>query len=702
MPDFDPKTSPTKAPLRRLMAASLGLAAVFAPMGMNAQQATSPSISLFGTPGFIDNPSGELLPDGQIALTFGGLGGVLRSTATFQIAPRLIGSFRYAAHGPGLWDYINYDRSFDFAYQVLSESARLPSLTFGMRDFAGTGRYSSEYFVATKHLTPALTVSGGLAWGRLGGDTRAKLIGGDAIHTYKNWFTGSLGFFGGARWQVNDRLAVVGEYSNDTYALETTDYGFDRRSPWNFGATYQLHDWNLGLYYAYGSEIGFRATYQLNPMTPRIMGGRDNAPPLVAHRDGVVDSWGLSWTSDQAQLDSTRTRLTDALEQQGMVLEGVTLEGTRATIWVRNRRFGANTQAVGRAARVMTQVLPASVEVLTVVPVVNGVETTAVTVKRTDMETLEWAANGSHDMRGRAVFEDGIAFTLPPQDRVPGVYPDFSYKFSPYFSPSLFDPDAPIRADFGVQLEASYTPRPGLIFSGQIRQPLVGNLNTNTRVSDSVLPHVRSDAAEYDRQTGLELSHLTAEYFFRPRANVYGRVTVGYLERMYGGISAEVLWAPDARKFALGAELNYVAQRDFDVGLGFQDYRVATGHVSAYYRLNDRYQAQIDAGRYLAGDWGATFRVERRFQNDWRVGVFATLTDVPFDTFGEGAFDKGIYFNVPHSWLTGDPSRKGYSNTIHVISRDGGARLDVRNRLYDTVSGFEEPHLSDRWGRFWR
>lgn len=83
-----------------------------------------------------------------------------------------------------------------------------------------------------------------------------------------------------------------------------------------------------------------------------------------------------------------------------------------------------------------------------------------------------------------------------------------------------------------------------------------------------------------------------------------------------------------------------------------------------------------------------------------------TLTDVPFDDFGEGgAFDRGgIYFTLPHAWLTGDPSRDGYSTTLKMITRDGGARLDVRNRLYDVVGGdFNDPYLSDRWGgRFWR
>ena len=46
-----------------------------------------------------------------------------------------------------------------------------------------------------------------------------------------------------------------------------------------------------------------------------------------------------------------------------------------------------------------------------------------------------------------------------------------------------------------------------------------------------------------------------------------------------------------------------------------------------------------------------------------QFGVFATFTDVSREEFGEGSFDKGIFFNIPiykilrHTWrpLTKDP-----------------------------------------------
>ena len=171
---------------------------------------------------------------------------------------------------------------------------------------------------------------------------------------------------------------------------------------------------------------------------------------------------------------------------------------------------------------------------------------------------------------------------------------------------------------------------------------------------------------------------------------------------MHGGLSAELLWKPVLGPLALGLEINHTQQRDFDLGLGFQDYEVTTGHASLYYDFGNGYLGQLDAGRYLAGDYGATFGLDREFDNGFRVGAFFTLTDVSFEDFGEGSFDKGIRITVPIDWLSGESARGGYSTTIRPVTRDGGARLNVRNRLYEMTRGNHDPELRDRWGRFWR
>ena len=140
----------------------------------------------------------------------------------------------------------------------------------------------------------------------------------------------------------------------------------------------------------------------------------------------------------------------------------------------------------------------------------------------------------------------------------------------------------------------------------------------------------------------------------------------------------------------------------FDGGFEFRDYETVTGHASAYYEFNNGFVGRIDAGRYLAEDWGATVALDREFANGWRIGAFATFTDVSAEDFGEGSFDKGIRVTIPTSSRKLKASTGATNINIRSLTRDGGARVNVKNRLYDNVRRGHKPELQESWGRFWR
>lgn len=695
------------------------LALAWGALAATAQE--RPTLSFYGVPGLVDMPSAQAIPDGDLSLTVGWFGNALRNSIAFQFAPRITGVFRYSRLGDanlgGYEDY--YDRSFDFRFQLLNEGRRRPAVALGLQDFGGTGLYAAEYLTATKTFGSRVRGTLGIGWGRLGSfggfdnplgaiddrfETRSSnpTLGGTL--DFGNWFRGDAAVFGGVEWQATDKLTLAVEYSSDAYDLEQRQGVITHRSPFNFGVNYRLRDGvDLGAYYLYGSEIGARLSFTLNPKSPPSPGGLEGAPPPVHPRPAAGSlGWSRDWVSSEARVTTIREDARKGLDALGLELVALRMTGTAATIHLRNPRYDAEAQAIGRAARALTRVMPPSVETFTIIPVRNGTPMSSITLRRSDLEQLETALDGAAEILDRAKIVDAAGRAIAASERLAGAYPKFEYGLGPYLSPSYFDPDNPVRADFGAQLSAAFSPEPGLVFAGQLRQPIFGNLDQSNRASNSVLPHVRTDVVQYEKQSELELSYLTAEYFFRPGRNLYGRVTAGYLEKMYGGVSGELLWKPVSGPLALGVEVNYVRKRDFDQGFGFQDYGVATGHASAYYEFADGYLARVDAGRYLAGDWGATFSLDREFDNGFRVGAFFTLTDVPFSKFGEGSFDKGIHLTIPLSWLSGEPTRRAFSTTIRPVTRDGGARLNVRNRLYETVRGNHVPDLQDRWGKFWR
>ncbi|WP_277620960.1 YjbH domain-containing protein [Pseudophaeobacter leonis] len=177
--------------------------------------------------------------------------------------------------------------------------------------------------------------------------------------------------------------------------------------------------------------------------------------------------------------------------------------------------------------------------------------------------------------------------------------------------------------------------------------------------------------------------------------------TFGLFETMFGGISGEVLWKPVNSPLALGVEANYVIQRDYDQRFSFLDYKTFTGHASLSSELGNNYLLRLDAGRYLAGDYGGTFSLDRHFNNGWLVGAFFTLTDVSAEDFGEGSFDKGFHFRMPPGRILGKPSRRGYGLTIRPTQRDGGQKAGVPGRLYGSIRDAHQASLNNQRARFW-
>ena len=668
----------------------------------------------YGYPGLIDMPSALSRPDAELAFTSSYFKNQTRNTITFQVTPRLSGSFRYSKiDGFRSKDAELFDRSFSLQYRFIDEDPGnwQPAIAVGLNDFLGTGIYSSEYVVATKTLVPGVRVTGGLGWGRLagvGGFDNPLGVFSDGLKTRPDnsvgqggtvdtgqWFRGDAAFFGGIEWQATDKLTFTAEYSTDAYPDEDGT-AFERKSPYNFGVAYKYRpNITFGAHYLYGSEIGIQATFATNPKSPRGGPGFDRAPmPVLPRRSAEA----LGWSIEAVGESRVQSAVQSAFAQSGVTLHGFEASGRSVRVEIENDLYPNMAQAIGRAARALTNSLPTGVDTFTIVPVVNGISGAAVTLSRGDLEELEHDYDNSWRSFARARIETDTGALTP----VAGRYPQFDWQLRPYLSPSLFDPDQPLRLDVGVELSAEYQAAPGLEFRGAVRKKLAGNLDESTRASTSVLEKVRSDFNIYEREGDPAITELVGAYYFKPGKDLYGRLSMGYLEPMFGGVSTELLWKPIDSQFALGAEFNYVKQRDFDQLFGFRDYEVATGHVSGYWDIGNGFHTQVDLGRYLAGDWGTTLTLDREFKNGWKIGAFATFTDVSFDDFGEGSFDKGIRFEIPISTVSGQPNRDKLSYVMRPVQRDGGARLNVSDRLYETVRELHTQNLDDGWGRFWK
>ncbi|SES31336.1 Exopolysaccharide biosynthesis protein YbjH [Tranquillimonas rosea] len=704
----------------RLIATTLALSGAALPAV--AQDADRPHLNFYGVTGLIDMPTGETQPDGRLSTTVSYFGGLSRTTLSFQVAPRISASFRYSGFQDldyeGFDDY--FDRSFDLTFQLLKESAYLPALKVGFQDFAGTGVSAAEYVAATKTFGPDVKVTAGVGWGRFGsansfgspfGERDPLDVEQGGEPNVDQFFRGPAAPFAGISWQATDDLTLMAEYSSDAYDLERgqarlpSSQVIERRSSVNLGLAYRWSEnVDLGAYYLYGSELGVRVSFSADPQNPPLLGSRGPAPTPVQprpQRSAAPEAYDTAWTTSAEAVPALLVATREQLEPQGIRVQSLAAEAEVAEIRIRNQRYDAEAQAIGRTARALTRTMPASVETFRIVPVVNGIPASAVVLRRSDVEALETAPDGADQLLAVTGLQDaGRASSVAVRNDE--LLPRFTWNLGPYVSESYFDPESPVRAEIGAKLSASYEAAPGLVFSGAVSKSVVGNIDEADPDTDTQLPAVRTDSVRYAREGDPSIDRLQAAYYFDAGPSLYGRVTAGYLEKMFGGVSTELLWKPVDSRLGLGAELNYVKKRDYDGGFGFRDYDVATGHVSAYYDIGAGYHAQLDVGRYLAGDYGATIALDREFNNGWSVGAFATFTDVSAEEFGEGSFDKGIRVSIPFSWFLGEPTRNTASTTIRPIQRDGGARLSVSGRLYDQVRDYHRGELAGQWGRVWR
>jgi hypothetical protein len=65
------------------------------------------------------------------------------------------------------------------------------------------------------------------------------------------------------------------------------------------------------------------------------------------------------------------------------------------------------------------------------------------------------------------------------------------------------------------------------------------------------------------------------------------------------------------------------------------------------------------------------------------MGVYATKTNVSATQFGEGSFDKGIFWSLPFDALLTRSSKGSAKFLWTPLTRDGGAKLRRPIELYE-------------------
>ena len=668
----------------------------------------------YGMPGSIDTPTAEAFPEGQFSVSSSIFGGTIRTNLSFQVTNNVTVSFRYSRiplkNGP--YEGYTWDRSFDFHYLFNKETNYLPSIAVGLRDFIGTGLYTGEYLVATKDITKKVKLSGGIGWGRLSGkNSQPNIFGmgsernnisvgvGGTLHT-NHFFSGTNSPFFSLSYRVSRNLEIIGEMSSDDYDMEVASLkGFKRKSDLNFAFKYMFTpDFSIMGKIIHGDAIGITGVLALNPRNSPYKSGIEPAPmPLLDD---------ISLRKMQSEMDKdVFVRTAKLLELDGITLLNLEIENETINAKIIDRNYRNVSQMAGRVARIIAKTVPLDVKsiIIEMVDYQSGFSVSQLTIEREKLREFELSFDGPKKLWEHIKIENSalsMDLITNPSDN------SLTWSFYPDIDIMLFDPHSPINGSIGWVANFSYRLKNAPIINGSFKQPILTALNDIKRGPKTGLPNVRSDFMYYYRDIGTKpyLDSLTIDQYYKLSKNIFSQVNIGYLEMMYAGIRAEAIWKDAKKPYGFGLDLTTVRKRGTFGDLSILNTNYSSVIGTLYYDLNSNWNAKFDAGKYLAGDFGATVSLSRTFNNGWEIGAFATFTDVEFSTFGEGSFDKGIILKAPLAWFTGKKSQAYRETIIKPITGDGGARLYLENNkfLYNNIARYGEKSFKDNWKRVFR
>ena len=657
----------------------------------------------FGTTGLITLPSARMQADGSLTATLARNEIVDIYNITFQAAPFLETTFRYSIFNPrdraGSKDALR-DRSYEVKLKLLDEGKYRPAVGVGVRDVLGTGVWSGEYFVVSKALGN-LDVTLGAGWGRLAGRASFSnplqlvsdrfeerpsganiggIVGGEV--RAKSFFRGDVGLFGGVRYSLkNSPITFIAEYTSDDYQREVRFQSISDPSPLSLGLEWKIAK-GLTITGSYQQEQYFG-------LTLRSVNDFKRIPKRVYERFySAADAAGKNVAPAHLDLDSWYDTLLFDAERSGLRVHAAYVRpgDDQVRFAVSNDRYALWADALNQFFTLTEIHLPReyrSVSVQTLDDNLLG-NTLRYQRKTPQAKTVRPSERTSQTEKEPVSLIDILpgAHLKRPTYQTDFDYPKLALGADLALRVQLMDPNEPLKHQLYVKGTGRLALSDSLNLWSAITVDVSNDFNTK-RPSDSVLPRVRSEINRYltEGETGVDTLFLSWQKSMWP--NVHARLSGGLLEEMFGGVSLEVLWEPFASRLALGANFNWVQQRDYDKRFGFRDYKVTTGHASIFY-ASSWYNVDLGLhiGRYLAKDKGYTFEARRTFDNGFSIGAFVTRTNVSAVDFGEGSFDKGLFVSVPYSLLFSVNTRGKYSTIIRSIERDGGRRLESVGNLW--------------------
>jgi len=547
------------------------------------------------------------------------------------------------------------DKGFNIKLR-LKEEGLFPAISIGLMDFAGTGIYSSEYIVSSYGIG-SLDMHFGIGWGRMSGtndkfknplgylregfyERSGGYSGEGGQLNFSQYFSGqNAAPFYGISYRLNKKVLLKVE--KDTTLMEDASLEYpERENDYTFGFDYLVNEnFTLGFSNERGGYSSFRFVYKNNPK---------RSTKKYDYQKAEISS-----------NDDKYTKLIKNLEENDIGVNKITET---------SRSIGLDlTQFIHPDLNIIEEIINQSAKDAGINKPIKK------DLRISDLKAVS-EIDEAFERSAKIIYER-------PQTR--RIVTSTNARFRPF----LASREEFFKGAILIENDSEFIIRENLFFNTNLKYSLADNFDDLIFPPEDTFPaQVRSDVKQYLKNIdkGILIGRAQLDYHITPKTNHHLMFTAGILEDMFSGYGSEYLYFLPNTNYSFGLELFKVKKRDYDWGFGHLDYENTTLTANFYYRNYGTipFDMKISAGEYLAGDVGSTIEFSRTFRSGVRFGAFATFTDVTSDEFGEGSFDKGIFFNIPI-----------YGNLINYtwrpLTKDPGAKLTRHHNLHDLLVRFK-------------
>ncbi|MBU0671429.1 MAG: YjbH domain-containing protein, partial [Candidatus Margulisbacteria bacterium] len=468
------------------------------------------------------------------------------------------------------------DRAMDLKLRIIPETKLLPALSVGAQDVLGTKVFPASYAVASKQL----------GW----------------LDLTLGYGTESLaGWFGGVQLKLaGDRFSLI--YEANQSGLKTAPTGFYPR------------------YSVLGAR--FKPAYNL-----QIDVATDNNQQLMVNGALAIplDKHLFPWSKDKifaedieekdyAHVDqfAVLSKIFLYALQEGFINLAADLTPDYLSVEYENTHYFSDVKALGRMMRLAFGSAPTNVNKAYFIPKVKNVRVLIIEVDRNKYLDYMFDKISDKEFANSLVFYDPAEFKKEGAYKKPKTRQRFyrGWGLLPGLENRFGDRDNFYKARLGVDVWGYAELWNGASLYGIVKVPFYNNIN----------------AAYKNLNTRLYYGSLAQ--FLSLGRGLYGNVQVGFLTENFFGANLELLKLIANERLGFGLDYTNVFARDEHefIATDFNlNYYSLMG--SSYLKLPELgFDAALKVGRFIFGDVGYRFEVNRRFA-DANVAFWYSRTD---------------------------------------------------------------------------